>query len=64
MSKLFNPKNFIFFGWAVAGIVIVISLLDLILGIPFSRQTVMDIMLLLGSGILAYLAFDAFRDLR
>jgi hypothetical protein len=50
----------------VAGVMALLSLLDLILGFPFGGSPFMlvDIFLLLASGIVAYLGYNALRDLR
>ncbi|QDT38684.1 hypothetical protein [Stratiformator vulcanicus] len=62
MSQVKLTKRAAIFGWAVAGFVALLSLLDLVLGIPFSGQMLMDILFLVGAGILGYLAFDAWQD--
>lgn len=49
----------------VSGLLILLFLLDLVMGIPFSRvSTVVDIFGLIASAIVLYLAYDASRDLR
>ena len=49
----------------VAGLLLLLFLLDLILRIPFGRVSlVVDIFGILASGIVLFLAIDAFRDLR
>ena len=52
--------------WAsmgVAGLLLIIFLLDVILGIPFGgTSVVVDVFGILASAIILYLAFDAFRD--
>jgi len=48
----------------VAGLVGLVSLLDLALGIPFGRLLVMDVMFLLGSGLVVYMGLDAFREMK
>jgi len=62
MSQVKFTKRTSIFGWAVSGFVALISLLDLVLGIPFGGQMLMDILFLLGAGVLGYLAFDAWQD--
>jgi hypothetical protein len=49
----------------VAGFLIFLFLLDLALGFPFGGISKMvDIFGIIASGIVLYLAYDAFRDLR
>lgn len=54
--------------WAslgVAGLLLLLFLLDLIVAIPFGRVSlVVDIFGLLASGLVLYLAWDASRELR
>ena len=47
----------------VAGLVGLAAITDMAIGLPFSGQLVMDIMFLIGSGLVAYLAWDAYKDL-
>lgn len=48
-----------------AGLVCLLFLLDLIFGVPFGQiSRVVDIISILGSGLVFYLAWDALRDLR
>jgi len=57
-------KNMVFGSLAVAGLVLVLSILDLALKMPFGGQMVMDILYILGAGIVLYLGWDAIRDLQ
>ncbi|MFN5297563.1 MAG: hypothetical protein ACK5HA_04630 [Planctomycetaceae bacterium] len=57
-------KNMVFGSLAVAGLVLVMSILDLALKMPFGGQMVMDILYILGAGIVLYLGWDAIRDLQ
>ncbi|MBA3314626.1 MAG: hypothetical protein H0T47_15235 [Planctomycetaceae bacterium] len=50
--------------WIVAGVVAAAAVADMAIAFPFNRQIVMDVMFLLGAGLVAYLAFDAFKDIR
>jgi hypothetical protein len=54
--------------WAsmgVAGLLLLLFVLDMVFGIPFSGvSTFVDILGILASGVILYLAWDAFRDLR
>jgi hypothetical protein len=49
----------------VAGLLLLLFLLDLFLKFPFGGVSiVVDIVAVLACGIVLYLAYDAFRDLR
>lgn len=49
----------------VAGFLILLFLLDLVLSVPFGGiSKTVDIFGLVASGLVLYLAYDAFRDLR
>jgi hypothetical protein len=49
----------------VAGLLLLLFLLDIPLGIPFGGiSTVVDVFGILASGLVLYLAWDASRDLR
>jgi hypothetical protein len=49
----------------VAGFLLLLFLLDLVLGFPFGKlSSVVDIFSILGCGLVLYLAWDAYKDLR
>jgi hypothetical protein len=49
----------------VAGLLLLLFLLDMFLGLPFGGiSKVVDVFGLLASGVVLYLAWDASRDLR
>lgn len=49
----------------VAGLLLLLFLLDFLTGIPFyGISSTVDIVGVLVSGLILYLAFDAFRDIR
>jgi threonine/homoserine/homoserine lactone efflux protein len=49
----------------VAGVVLFLFLLDLLVSFPFGGiSPVVDIISILGSGLVLFLAWDALRDLR
>lgn len=51
------------FGMVVAAIMLLAFGLDLVTGAPFGgASSAMDIGMVLGAGILGYMAFDAFRS--
>ena len=52
---------------SVAGVLLLFFLLDLFLGIPFGGGSAfgwIDIIGIIAAGILAYLAYNAYRDVR
>ena len=52
-------------GMVVAGLVALLFAVDLAVGIPFSRASMMmDIGALIAAAILGYLSWDALRDVR
>jgi hypothetical protein len=58
-----TSKNLIFASFGIAGVVSAACLLDLLTSIPFARQVTFDIIFLLASAAVAYLAWDAYKDL-
>ena len=49
----------------VAGFLLLLFLLDFFTGIPFSKVSpVVDILGILASGLVVYLGWDAYKDLR
>lgn len=61
-------KRMVLGSMAAAGLVALLAILDLVLGIPFAGGTstavkVMDILFLIGAGLVAYMAWDAYQDL-
>ncbi len=63
MASVAARKRMIVIAWIVAGVVAVAAVADLAVGMPFNRLVVMDVMFLLGAGLVGYLAYDAYRDL-
>lgn len=58
-----SSKNWVIGSMAVAGLVAVASILDMILDIPFSGGLVMDITFLLSAALVIYMGYDAYKDL-
>jgi hypothetical protein len=56
-------KNMVFGSFGAAGFVALLSVLDMILQFPFAGAMTMDILFILSAGIVAYLAWDAYKDL-
>jgi hypothetical protein len=60
------PKKLVIGSMAVAGVVALAAIADLATGVPFSgtHSKLMDILFLVAAGIVGYLSWDAYRDLR
>lgn len=62
-SSVAARKRMIVIAWVIAGLVAVAAVADLALAVPFGGQMVMDVMFLIGAGLVGYLAYDAFKDI-
>jgi hypothetical protein len=56
------PKRVLYASMGLAGIVAVACVLDFVGGWTFAKHYVMDVMLLIGAGIVIYLAIDALAE--
>ena len=59
-----NARNVVFGSMGVAGLMALASILDMVLGIPFQGQMVLDIMFILAAGIVIYMGIDCLKDQR
>ena len=58
-------KRLCYGSMGVSGFLLLLFLLDLVLGFPFGGINIfVDIVGILASGLVLYLAWDAFKDLR
>jgi hypothetical protein len=65
VKGIFMEKGLCYGSMGVAGLLLLLFLLDALLGFPFGRSSiVVDVFGILASALVLYLAFDAFRDLR
>jgi hypothetical protein len=65
VKGLFMEKWLCFGSMGVAGLLVLLFLLDLVAGIPFGQASIMvDIVGLLAAGVVLFLAYDALKDLR
>lgn len=65
LKGLFMEKWLCFGSMGVAGLLVLLFLLDLVAGFPFGRaSTMVDIVGLLAGGVVLYLGYDALKDLR
>jgi hypothetical protein len=65
LKGLFMEKWLCFGSMGVAALLLLLFLLDAALGVPFGRvSVVVDVFGILASGLVLYLGYDAYRDLR
>lgn len=65
LKGLFMEKWLCWASMGVAGLLLLLFLLDLIVKVPFGGiSAFVDILSILASGLVLYLAWDAFKDLR
>lgn len=65
VKGLFMEKWLCFGSMGVAGLLLLLFLLDLVLGFPFGQASIfVDIFGILACAVVLYLAYDAFKDLR
>ena len=65
VKGIFMEKWMCYGSMGVAGLLLLLFLLDMFLSFPFGRISVaVDVFGILAAGVVGYLAFDAFRDLR
>ena len=59
-----TAKNVVIGSMGVAGLVALASIIDLIVGFPFAGLWIMDIGLLLGAGLVIYMGWDTYQEMR
>ena len=65
VKGLFMEKILCFSSMGVAGFLLLLFVLDVAVGIPFGGASkIVDIFGIIVSGMVLYLAYDAFKDLR
>jgi hypothetical protein len=65
VKGLFMEKWLCWVSMGVAGLLLLLFLLDLFLSVPFGGISAgVDVLVVIGCGVVLYLAYDAFRDLR
>ncbi len=58
-------KQLLTISMAIAGLVSILSLADIVLQVPFGRASiVMDILFFISGGIVLFLGYDSFKDLK
>ena len=48
---------------AVAGLVAIAAVVDMIVGMPFSGRITMDIMFVIGAGLVIYMGWDSYHEM-
>ena len=62
MSKV--SKNTVIGSMAVAGLVAILAIVDIIMKSPFAGQWVMDIIFIICASMVIYMGYDAYKDLK
>ena len=55
-------KKMVIASMAVAGLVGLLAIVDMILGLPFANQVTMDVMFILGAGRGGYMGYDTLSE--
>ena len=55
-------KNMVIIALVLTGIVAIGAAIDLAMGIPFGRNILLDVMFLLGAGMIGYMGYETFKD--
>jgi hypothetical protein len=65
VKGIFMEKWMCYGSMGVAGVLLLLFLMDMFTGIPFGKISIgVDVFGILAAGVVGFLAFDAFRDLR
>lgn len=57
-----SSKYMIFGSMGASALVALAAILDIATGIPFRRQFLMDILFLIGAGIVIYMGWDTYQE--
>lgn len=60
MSSL--VKKMLYTAWGVAGLAAILSILDLVMGMPFGGSKTLDICLLISAAIVGYMGYSVRSD--
>jgi hypothetical protein len=58
-----GAKQMLIGSMAVAGVVILLSIVDLVSTSPFGGQPMLDAMFLISGGIICYMCFDTYKEM-
>lgn len=56
-------RNMVFGSLGAAILVAVLSIVDIATGFPFAGRMMLDVMFLIGAGLVGYMGWDAYRDI-
>jgi hypothetical protein len=59
-----SVRGIVFGSIGVAGLLAVAAILDIVLGIPFQKQMLLDIMFILSAALVIYMGIDCLKDLK
>lgn len=48
---------------AASAVVGILSIVDMVAGVPFAGQVTLDVMFLVSAGLIGYMGFDTYREL-
>ncbi len=57
-------KTMVYVSMGLTAVVGLLAILDLAIKIPFAGQTVMDIMFLIAVGMVGYMCWDTYQDIK
>ena len=58
-----SPKLLVQLSMGAAGLVALITVLDLAIGVPFGRAMVFDVMFVISAALVLYLGWESYREL-
>ena len=56
-------KKVIFASMGISALVAVVCIVDLVMGIPFSGQSTMDIMFIISAALIGYMGWDTLKEM-
>ncbi len=56
-------KKMVMGSMVVSGLVALTAVIDIVIGIPFSGQKVMDIMFIVSAGVVLYLGYETYKEM-
>ncbi|MCA9033750.1 MAG: hypothetical protein KDA91_01410 [Planctomycetaceae bacterium] len=59
-----KARNIVFGSIGVAGFMVIASILDMVVGMPFGSQMVLDIMFILAGALTIYMGISCLKEIR
>jgi len=56
-------KRLVIASMVTSGLVAVAAIVDMVVGFPFSRRIVMDVLFLISAALILYMAYDTYQEL-